>query len=173
MALVSTPLNIQPNLSRIIPSIMQPMIGEICRQVSFSYGDELVLDFGELTPYTHPQLADLSKGSWQLTTQATPWRVKQDDQVLVATATSDTEEEITQAKILVKQLENKKLLSLFVEKNTIHLILNFEDEYQLIIEPDLTNDSGLAYWELLMPTEQILSIGPGYFWSCKSVYDRS
>jgi hypothetical protein len=43
--------------------------------------------------------------------------------------------------------------------------LSFEDDYQLILEPNLEDDSGLAHWELFMPTEQILTVGPGYFWS--------
>ncbi len=29
--------NIQPNIEKIIPCIIQPMIGETCNQVSFSY----------------------------------------------------------------------------------------------------------------------------------------
>lgn len=152
---------------------MSLMIGEVCRQVSFSYGDELTLDFGELTPYNHPQLVGLLKGSWQLTTRATPWSLKHHDHWLAIPSTLDTEEEITKAKNLVKQLENKKLLDLTIEEDTTCLILSFEADLQFILEPDLADDSGLAYWELLMPTEQILTVGPGYFWSCKSINELS
>jgi hypothetical protein len=67
-SVLKTKLNpkIKPSLEAIIPVIIQPIIGEICHQISFSYGDELELDFGEMTPYEHPRLADLLRGSWRL-----------------------------------------------------------------------------------------------------------
>jgi hypothetical protein len=159
------------NLDKIIPVITQSLIGEICHQVCFSYGDELKLHFGEMTPYEHPKLAHLLKGSWRFGARATPWTVKQGDRVLVVTSESDTDAETESAKAIVKQLEHKKLVDLTVDAETIRLILSFEDDYQLILEPDLEDDSGLAHWELFMPTEQILTVGPGYFWSCKSIYE--
>jgi hypothetical protein len=159
------------NLDKIIPVIVQALIGETCNQVSFSYGDELKLHFGEMTPYDHPKLAHLLRGSWRFGARATPWTVKHNNQVLVVTSESDTDEQIAIAKEIVKQLENKKLLDLTIEADTIRLILSFEDDYELILDPDLDDDSGLAHWELFMPTEQILAIGPGYFWSCKSIHE--
>lgn len=159
------------NLNKIIPVITQSLIGETCHQVSFSYGDELKLDFGEMTPHKHPRLAHLLKGSWRFGARATPWTLRHKDQVLVVTSESDTDEQIAIAKEIVKQLEHKKLLDLTVEAETIQLTLSFEDNYQLILDPDLEDDSGLAHWELFMPTEQILAVGPGYFWSCKSIYE--
>jgi hypothetical protein len=159
------------NLDKIIPVIVQALVGETCNQVSFSYGDELKLHFGEMTPYDHPKLAHLLKGSWRFGARATPWTVKHNNQVLVITSESDTDEQIAIAKEIVKQLEQKKLLDLTIEADTIRLTLSFEDDYQLILDPDLDDDSGLAHWELFMPTEQILAVGPGYFWSCKSIYE--
>ncbi len=170
-SVISTKRIIQPSIEKIIPSITQPMIGEICHQVSFSYGDELELDFGEMTPCEHPKLAHLLKGSWRFGARATPWTVKHKNQVLVVTSEADTDEQIAIAKEIVKQLEQKKLIDLTIEANTIRLTLSFEDDYQLILDPDLDDDSGLAHWELFMPTEQILAIGPGYFWSCKSIHE--
>jgi hypothetical protein len=160
------------NLDKIIPVIVQALVGETCNQVSFSYGDELKLHFGEMTPYEHPKLAHLLKGSWRFGARATPWTVKHNNQVLVVTSELDTDEQIAIAKEIVKQLEHKKLIDLTVEADTLRLTLSFEDDYQLILDPDLDDDSGLAHWELFMPTEQILAIGPGYFWSCKSIYER-
>jgi len=163
---------IKPDLARIIPMITQPMIGEICRQISFSYGDELELDFGEMTPCDHPKLAHLLKGSWRFGTRATPWTLKHIDRVLVSTSEDDTSEEILFAKEVIKQLENKKLNEFIVYTETVGLTLGFEDNYQLILEPNLDDDSGLAYWELFMPTEQVLTVGSGYFWDCKSIHER-
>jgi hypothetical protein len=158
-------------LDKIIPVITQAIIGKTCNQVSFSYGDELKLDFGEMTPCQHPKLAHLLKGSWRFGARATPWTVRQNDLVLVVTSEADTDEQTAIAKEIVKQLEQKKLLDLTVEADTIRLTLSFEDGYQLILDPDLQDDSGLAHWELFMPTEQILAVGPGYFWSCKSIHE--
>jgi hypothetical protein len=56
-SLLSAKSIIKPSLEKIIPSITQSMIGATCHRVSFSYGDELELDFGEMTPYEHPKLA--------------------------------------------------------------------------------------------------------------------
>ena len=162
----------KPNLEKIIPIVTQPIIGETCHKVSFSYGDELELDFGEMTPYKHPKLAPLLKGSWRFGARATPWTVKQGDRVLVVTSESDTDEETENAKEIVKQLEHKKLVDLTVDAETIRLTLSFEDDYQLILEPNLEDDSGLAHWELFMPTEQILTVGPRYFWSYKSIHEQ-
>jgi hypothetical protein len=159
------------NLDKIIPVIVQALVGETCNQVSFSYGDELKLHFGEMTPYNHPKLAHLLKGSWRFGARATPWTVKHKNQVLVVTSELDTDEQIAIAKEIVKQLEQKKLLDLTIEADTIRLTLSFEDDYQLILDPDLDDDSGLAHWELFMPTEQVLAVGPHYFWSCKSIHE--
>jgi len=172
VSLLATNPQIKPDLARIISMITQPMIGEICRQISFSYGDELELDFGEMTPCDHPKLAHLLKGSWRFGARATPWTLKHIDRVLVSTSEDDTGEEILFAKEVIKQLENKKLNELIVDAETVGLTLGFEDNYQLILEPNLDDDSGLAYWELFMPTEQVLTVGSGYFWDCKSIHER-
>jgi hypothetical protein len=124
--------------------ITQPIIGETCHQIAFSYGDELLLDFGEMTAYNHPRLAHLRKGSWQLSTRAT-------------------------------NFDLRKFSSYFknfvIDSNNFKLTLSFECGYELILEPDLEDDSGLAYWELMMPNEQILIVGPGLFWECKSIHE--
>ena len=78
----------------------------------------------------------------------------------------------TTSKIQLQCLENKKLTNFVIDSNNFKLTLSFEDHYELILEPDLEDDSGLAYWELMMPNEQILTVGPGMFWECKSIHER-
>ncbi len=168
-----TTLITKPNLEAIIAVITQPLIGEICCQVSFSYGDELELDFGKMTPCSHPKLTHLYQGSWQLGTRATPWILKQENQILISAFNVESEEERDRAKEVIKQLEGKKLNQLWVDPNTISLTLDFENNYQLILEADLANDSELPYWELFMPTEQVLTVGPGFTWNCKSINEYS
>jgi hypothetical protein len=90
--------NSQPNIEQIISVITKPIIGETCHQVTFSYGDELRLDFGEMSAYTHPRLKHLCKGSWQFGTRATPWVFKQGDQVLTSALQVNIDAEIDTVK---------------------------------------------------------------------------
>jgi hypothetical protein len=172
MAIKTSITNSQPNLTQIIPVITKLIIGEICHQITFSYGDELRLDFGEMSAYSHPKLAHLRKGSWRLGTRATPWILKQKDRLLISSSQLNTEEEIKAVKTVLRQLENKKLSNFVIDSHNISLTLFFENNYQLILEPDLQDDSGIAYWELFMPTDQVLTVGPGLFWDCKSIHER-
>ncbi|MGL5065389.1 MAG: hypothetical protein ACRC62_35910 [Microcoleus sp.] len=173
MAIQTSIADRKPNIEQIISVITKPIIGEICHQVIFSYGDELRLDFGEMSAYTHPKLAHLSKGSWQFGTRATPWIFKQGDRILTSSLPVDIDAEIEELEIdavkkVLQQLENKELIELAIDADNISLTLVFEGDYQLSLQPDLQDDSGLPYWELFMPTEQVLTVGPGFFWECKS-----
>ncbi|MBK1988553.1 hypothetical protein A0J48_013560 [Sphaerospermopsis aphanizomenoides BCCUSP55] len=161
-------LNSQPNLNQII----RPIIGETCHQVRFSYGDELRLHFGEMKPYNHPKLKHLRKGSWQLSTRATPWFLMHNNMFLFLPLLPKLTTDHAQV-ALQCFLENKKLTNFVIDPNNFQLTLSFEDSYELVLEPDLEDDSGLAYWELLMPNEQILIVGPGQFWECKSIHETA
>jgi hypothetical protein len=175
MATQTSIVNQKPDIEQIISVITKPIIGEICHQVIFSYGDELRLDFGEMSAYTHPKLAHLRKGSWQFGTRATPWVFKQGDRILTSSLPVDIDAEIDKVEIdavkkVLQQLENKKLINFVIDARNISLILLFEGDYKLILEPDFQDDSGLTYWELFMPTEQVLTVGPGLFWECTSTH---
>jgi hypothetical protein len=177
MAIPTSIANHKPDIEQIISVITKPIIGEICHQVIFSYGDELRLDFGEMSAYTHPKLAHLRKGSWQFGTRATPWVFQQGDRILTSSLPVDIDAEIDEVEIdavkkVLPQLENKELIDFVISARKISLTLLFEGDYKLILEPDLPDDSGLAYWELFMPTEQVLTVGPGFFWECKSIHER-
>lgn len=111
--------------------------------------------------------------------RATPWlllrkgvQTRPDDrELLLDSRQPDTDEDLKQAKELTRQtLENKKLLKLEVNPIALELHLLFEQDDKLLLQPGLDDDSGLASWELLMPTEPILEVSPGYFWSCKSIH---
>jgi hypothetical protein len=167
-----TPSKPKPNLNRIpkkiISGIKTQLTKEICHQITFSYGDELTLDFGEMSAYNHPKLAHLCKGSWQLGTRATQWNLRQNNVVLISSAQLiDSKDQIREE--MLQKLQNKKLDD-FVIDASMRLTLVFEDNYQFILEPDLEDDSGLAHWELWMPTEEVLTVGPGYLWECKSIH---
>ncbi|TAF10222.1 MAG: hypothetical protein EAZ77_03410 [Nostocales cyanobacterium] len=159
--------NSQPNLNQIT----QKIIGETCNQVTFSYGDELLLDFGEMSAYNHPKLRHLSKGTWQLSTRSTPVYLKKVHPMFFSSYFKNPMYPTTKRKL--RLLENKKLTDFVIDTNkNFQLTLSFEGNYRLVLKPDLEDDSGLAYWELMMPNEQILTVGPGMFWECKSIHER-
>jgi len=158
-------------IASIVALLTAQLIGEICHQVRFSYGDELHLDCGEMTPEDHPKLQGLFKGIWQFGTRATPWLLKKADQLLLNSEVPETDADIKLAKKLTQEsLENKKVLKFETNPDNLELRLCFEENYELILQPDL-NDLDLSYWELFMPNEKFLEVGPGYFWACKSVHD--
>ncbi|MDB9439245.1 hypothetical protein PN450_21165 [Dolichospermum lemmermannii CS-548] len=174
-SLMMTPKTSLANSILDINQIIQPIIGEICHQITFSYGDELRLHFGKMTAYNHPKLAHLCKGSWRLNTRATPWYLMIGDNLFsYSSLYANYENAAELAKIPLQYLENKKLTNFVIPANSndMKLTLSFEDHYELILEPDLEDDSGLAYWELMMPNEQILTVSPGMFWECKSIHER-
>lgn len=172
-----TPKTSLANSIQNLNQIIQPIIGETCHQIGFSYGDELILDFGEMQPYNHPKLKHLNKGSWQLFTRATPWSLTFGNLLSgIHSSILDIHPNNEFVERLLQPLENTKLTNFALGGNhDFTLTLSFEGEdnynYKFILEPDLEDDSGLAYWELLMPNEQILIVGPGQFWECKSIHE--
>ncbi len=181
--MVTTPIvktypSINPqDLQNIILAIIQPMVGETCHTVKFSYGDELRLELGEMLSCQSAKLQNVVKGSWRLGARATPWQLKQDHQILVPFPSSDDlqEHDLNPMKQTVNCLEGQALIEVEFIPHSLGLILHFTGNYQLSLRPDLSDnyeDSDLAYWELFMPTEQLLSVGPGYFWSCRSIHER-
>ena len=174
-SLMMTPKTSLANSILDINQIIQPIIGEICHQITFSYGDELRLHFGEMIAYSHPKLSHLRKGTWRLNTRATPWYLMLRNSLFSHCHSSmfvNNQNAAELAKIQLQCLENKKLTNFVIDSNNFKLTLSFEDHYELILEPDLEDDSGLAYWELMMPNEQILTVSPGMFWECKSIHER-
>jgi len=165
-------IQIGKEITSIVTLLTEQLIGEICHQVRFSYGDELHLDFGEMSTCEHPKLKDLQKGMWQFGTRATPWLLKKSGQLLLNSEEPETDDEIKKAKQLTSEsLESRKILKFEVNPENLELQLLFEEDYELILQPDL-EDIDLYYWELFMPNDKVLEVGAGYFWSCKSVYDR-
>jgi hypothetical protein len=166
----------QTDLKQIIQIIIRKIIGETCCQIDFSYGNELQLDFGEMKAHSHPKLLHLSKGSWQLSTRASKCILKKNSKILISDIDIDLynrlELDMVALGVLetVRQLQNKKLNDLVIDNISMGLTLFFEDNYQFILNPDLEDDSGLAYWELIMPNEQMLTVGPGLFWEYKSIH---
>lgn len=153
-------------VAEIISLIVKPLIGEVCSQVRFSYGDELVLDFGELSNYNHPKLSYLQKGSWQLCTRATDWILTKENIGQISSFNAATNFDI--AKEAIKQLKNKKLIEFSINYHSFYCCLTFDDNYHFILQCDYEDEIDLAYFELFMPEHKVLVFGPKLNWEFKS-----
>lgn len=158
----------------IFKHLTQSLPGEICTQVHFSYGDELCLDFGPLSPCQHPKLTHLQRGPWGLCTRATPWKLYLDEQLLLNSENPETDQQIAEAKQITQNaLQGQTLLHVALNPETLETHWSFSGHYSLRLYPDLWGADQLQHWVLFMPSEQVLAIGPGYHWSCRSMHDRA
>ncbi|MGA1285180.1 MAG: hypothetical protein ACO34J_14140 [Prochlorothrix sp.] len=161
-------------LPGIFQHLTQALHGETCTQVHFSYGDELCLDFGPLSPCEHPKLTHRKRGTWELCTRATPWKIYRDRQLLLDSESPNTDREIAQAKAIAQDTLQGQILKTFnLNPETLETELSFSEHYTLIFYPDLWDEDELQHWVLFMPSEQVLAIGPGYHWACRSIHDRA
>lgn len=145
-------------------AIANRVVGEKCWKAALSYGDELMLHFGEQIPYTHPSMVGKHKGSWILGTRGTAWQLNNPSD---ATATLDTEAAILDIfKRELRQLEGNVLQSLKIGHPVLGLTLDFSQGIQLTITPPVRYDKfDLPYWELFTPDHQVLQVGTQSSWS--------
>jgi len=61
---------------------------------------------------------------------------------------------------------------LSLNPETLETRLLFSKHYELNLYPNPLDEDELQHWVLFMPSEQVLAIGPGYHWSCRSIRDR-
>lgn len=47
--------------------------------------------------------------------------------------------------------------------------MGFSNGYELILIPEIEDDSGLPYWEMFTPEAMVLKVGPNAMWSYTSV----
>ena len=167
-------------LNRTYPHLIESLRGEKCTQVHFSYGDELCLGFGPLSPCQHPKLTHLQRGTWELCTRATPWKIFRGGKVVLNSEDPKTDEEIAEIKARTQDiLQDKTLQNLTLDPETLETNLSFAgsfshyEDYSLILYPDLWGEDQLQHWVLWMPSEQVLTIGPSYQWSYRSMRDRA
>ena len=142
--------------------LIRPMIGELCWQAKLSYGDQLVLDFGQ------QRSPDWKAGTWYLESRGTGWRLlAPDDTILAAddsgTRLSNEEHEAVERKLQI--VIDSRVADFSVHHPSLALALRFSNQYRLIIEPKAEDNAfDLSYWELMMPNGH-LNVGPGLRWS--------
>lgn len=104
-----------------------PLIGLHLSQLSYSYGDVLVLHFGKLTNYIHSKLSDLQEGEWQLVIKISNWVINCEEEFLI----------------------NQPLTQLTINTE-LDLKLIFMNDKEISLFPN-TAETELPYWELWMP----------------------
>lgn len=111
--------------------LTQPLIGQPLSQLHYSYGDVLILDFGELIPYTHPKLSHLKTSEWSLVIKMANW-------------TGNT----------TPVVKLQTLVNLKIKENLqLTLTLSYENgltnDHEVIPNPKEAED--LPFWELWIP----------------------
>jgi hypothetical protein len=137
------------------------MVGQVCWRAKFSYGDELILHFGERIPCTYPLMAGKDEGSWILGTRGTFWTLKYPGGNVT---TSEADLEILKQR--VKPIEGSTLTFLEINYPTLALVLKFSNGCQFEILPSSGDDEyNMPYWELFTPEHTVLQVGPKSSWN--------
>lgn len=149
-------------IGNVISLILKQLKDEVCTQIHYSYGDELILDFGELSNHTHPKLNHLQKGEWQLGFRASEWKFFKDGKFKTSSNI------LHENKDLLHLIVNNKLTDVVIDQETFKCTLKFENNFRIEIECDLESNDDLAHFELFMPEHKYLSFGPKLDWEYKS-----
>ncbi|MFB2876955.1 RNA-directed DNA polymerase [Floridanema aerugineum] len=152
---------------REIAEITMKVFLQICWKATLSYGDELSLHIGAKIPYSQKSMAGKEKGEWIVGTRGNPWKLKSGGETI---ATSNEDAEIIRDKI--KAIENNHI-SWFVPTPELGFNMGFSNGYELILIPEIEDDSDLPYWEMFTPEAMVLKVGPNAMWSYTSVFHTS
>jgi hypothetical protein len=170
---------------------LQQLVGQPFLFVRFSYGDEIVLHFGQARPYPSPKLRHLTKGSYLIAARASSWFLTTQARPTVVVGSAEPVSlESKQLKLLTpEQLEKSKLLTAgarILVADAIQLRSGrrpaygfgfsavLEDGSSFLIRPPLGPAAGsktggrsreVADWEVFTPHERYLRVGPGVQWS--------
>ncbi len=130
------------------------LIGETCWRVNFSYGDELMLHFGDRLPYRQASMSGQEKGAWILGTRVSPWQIYAAG-AMVADSETNAAELSTQIRLPI----GKKVRDVKLDPATMQLSIEFTDDLSLVLQPELDSEAGLPEWELFMPSGMVLQAG--------------
>jgi hypothetical protein len=156
--------------------IVRGIIGRKCWKAEFSYASELILHFGRrqsdllraIPRFNLPERR-VERGEWHLGTRATPWTLYTPRGIISSKEWSEENEKALQKK-LTSVLAGRKVIQFSVSVPDDVLSVWFGDEYLFRITPTWRDAQyDVAYWELFMPGDKIVTYGPGSRWS----YQRS
>ena len=130
------------------------LIGETCWRVNFSYGDELMLHFGDRLSYRQASMSGQEKGAWILGTRISPWQVYAAG-LMVANSETDSIDLIECIRVLI----DRRVLAVEIDAATMQLSIGFTDGFSLTLLPELDLDPSLPDWELFMPDGMVVQAG--------------
>lgn len=120
-----------------IYSELESLVRKQLTLVAFSYGDELVLNFGNLIPYEHKKLKHLLKGEYQVSLGLCSCSLYHKGELLIQSPLDDNDDSYLsdkdKDKELMRQLEHKTLKECKWDNITTSITLTFEDDYNLHI----------------------------------------
>lgn len=127
-------------------ALQNALVSNKCTQVSFSYGDELVVHFGELSNHSHPRLRDLLKSKYQLHLGACDWVVNCCGEIIACSIGDDYLDAFT--KEVVKELVGKKCVNCSFSNESLYILFESSCELEII----LSEGDGL-YSSLVTPSQ--------------------
>lgn len=166
-----------PQIQNIVRVLTKSLLGQPLGWVSIAYGDELHLHFGQENIKTLKSGRIQKKGDWILNTSASLWTLEKDNQAILTSAVFELNAVkqnlgYVQLDQVFQSLSQLSLLSLEIINTDFITVLKLGDRHSLKISPN-PKATALPYWELFMPTEQVLILeGKSPFWSCQSIYSR-
>lgn len=99
-------------------------------------------------------MAGKEKGEWIVGTRGNPQKLKSEGETIVT-----SEENAENIRQKIKAIENTHI-SWFVPTPELGFNMGFSNEYELILIPEIEDDSGLPYWEMFTPEDMVLKVGP-------------
>ena len=139
--------------------------GETCSEARLTYGDELNLHFGPMTPYEYSAVSHLKKGKWVLGTRESEWELKSKNKVIVT-----SKDPVSEIENKIRSLQHHKVEDIRIEFPDLILSIGFESTKRLLIHSIGSDDSSeISAWEVFTPKSMILELWPDRTWS----YQRS
>jgi hypothetical protein len=123
-----------------IYSELESLVGKQLTLVAFSYGDELVLNFGNLIPYKHKKLKHLLRGEYQVGLGYCSCSLYHKEELFVCSPFDNSDDLSEKDKELIRQLEHKTLKGCKWNGTTTSITLVFEDDYNLYIKYETCKD---------------------------------
>ena len=143
---------------RKIEDIMRGIIDEVCWGIHLSYGDELRFEIGPKMP--DPILKGKEKGLWTLGTRASDWSLHLLNEKLI-----ESNDDVALIKQKIPFMNGSRINSFKVDYPKLGLEIMFINKIILKISPNWDAGSQLAHWDLMMPNNMFLKIGPAATWS--------
>lgn len=123
-----------------IYSELESLVGKQLTLVAFSYGDELVLNFGNLIPYKHKKLKHLLRGEYRVGLGWCSCSLYHKGELLLDSPLDDDLYMSDEDKGLMCQLEHKILKGCKWDDITASITLVFEENYTLYIKYEACED---------------------------------